>query len=54
LPRPLERKVVLFENLRECLADDGILYGIMILDKGVKHDLLGKMLMLFLNTVGIW
>ena len=45
---------MLFENLRGYLADDGILYGTTILDKGVKHNLLGKFLMLFLNTVGIF
>jgi hypothetical protein len=36
------------------LADDGILYGTTILDKGVKHNLLGKFLMIFLNAVGIF
>jgi hypothetical protein len=54
LPGPLERKKVLFENLRGHLADDGILYGTTILDKGVKHNLLGKFLMIFLNAVGIF
>jgi SAM-dependent methyltransferase len=54
MPGPLERKIVLFENLREYLADDGIIYGTTILDKGVKHNLLGKILMPFLNRVGIF
>ena len=54
LPGPLERKKVLFENLRDHLAHDKILYGKTILDKGVKHNLLGKFLVLFLNTVGIF
>jgi hypothetical protein len=54
LPGPIERKKVLFENLREYLADDGILHGATISDKGVKHNLFGKFLMLFLNTVGIF
>jgi SAM-dependent methyltransferase len=54
MPGPLERKKVLFENLREYLADDGVLYGTTILGKDVKHNLFGKFLMLFLNTVGIF
>jgi hypothetical protein len=40
--------------MREYLANDRVLYGATILDKGVKHTFLGKFLMFFLNSVGIF
>lgn len=54
LPGPLERKMVLFTNLKPHLAENGTVYGTTILGKDVKHNLFGRILMNVYNRRGIF
>jgi SAM-dependent methyltransferase len=54
LPGPLERKMVLFTNLKPHLAENGTIYGTTILGKGVKHNWFGTILMNIYNRRGIF
>ncbi|CAG7918034.1 unnamed protein product [Penicillium olsonii] len=48
LPGPLERKMVLYKNLKYHLEQDGVVYGTTILGTGV-FNWFGKIIMHFLN-----
>lgn len=54
LPGPPSRKLTLFNNLRNNMAPEGVLYGTTVLGKGIKHNLLGKALMALFNAKGIF
>ena len=54
LPGPPSRKMALFNNLRNNMAPEGVVYGTTVLGKGIQHNLLGKALMAVLNAKGIF
>ncbi|KAL4960974.1 class I SAM-dependent methyltransferase [Aspergillus stella-maris] len=54
LPVPMATKGRVFENLRGLLADDGVLFGCTILGKGVRHNLLGRVLIWLYNYTGVF
>lgn len=54
LPGSLERKMVLFTNLKPHLAENGTVYGTTILGKDVKHNLFGRILMNVYNRRGLF
>ena len=54
LPGPPSRKMALFNNLRNNLAPEGVVYGTTVLGKGIKHNLPGKALMAVCNAKGIF
>lgn len=49
LPGPLEKKMVLFTNLKKHLTEDGTVYGTTILGMGVSFNWFGRIIMHFLN-----
>ena len=54
LPGPPSRKMALFNNLRNNMAPEGVVYGTTVLGKGIKHNLPGKALMAVFNAKGIF
>ena len=54
LPGPPSRKMALFNDLRNNVAPEGVVYGTTVLGKGIKHNLPGKALMAFFNAKGIF
>jgi hypothetical protein len=54
LPGPLERKMVLFSNLKPYLAENGTIYGTTVLGKDVSHNFFGWVLMCIYNWRGIF
>lgn len=54
LPGPLERKMVLFTNLKPFLAENGTIYGTTVLGKDVSHNFFGWVLMCIYNWRGIF
>ncbi len=42
LPGPPERKMAVFEHVREVLAPGGVVYGASILGKGVRQNWFGR------------
>ena len=46
--------MALFNNLRNNLAPEGVIYGATILGKEIKHNLPGKALMALFNAKGIF
>lgn len=54
VPGPPARKAEALVRLGALLGDEGVLFGVTILGKGVSHNLLGKWLMLMHNLAGIF
>ena len=54
LPGPSSRKMALFDNLRNNMAPEGVVYGTTVLGKGIKHNFLGRLLLAALNSKGIF
>ena len=54
LPGPPSHKMALFDNLRENVTPEGIVYGTTVLGKGVRHNLFGKVLMAAFNKKGVF
>ncbi len=52
MPGPLSNKARLFEMVKPCLSDGGVLYGTTVLGKGVRHNLFGGSLMRIYNRLG--
>jgi len=52
MPGPPSNKARLFEMVKPCLSDEGVLYGTTILGKGVRHNLFGRTLMRLYNRMG--
>ena len=46
--------MTLFNNLRNNMAPEGVVYGTTVLGKGIKHNLPGKALMALFNAKGIF
>jgi hypothetical protein len=54
LPGPMSRKAAAFANLKPLLVDGGRVFGATILGRGVRHTALGRRLMDFYNSRGIF
>lgn len=54
LPGPMARKAVAFANLRPLLRKGARVFGATILGRGVPHNRLGRSVMNFYNTRGIF
>lgn len=54
LPGNLVEKAILFENLKNLLSDDGILFGSTILGKAVEVNFCAQKIMNFYNKKGIF
>lgn len=54
LPGPPENKAKIFANLKPHLTDDGTLFGSTILGQGVRHNLVGQIMMSFYNWTGMF
>lgn len=54
VPGPPARKAEALIRLGALLGEDGVLFRVTILGKGVTHNLLGRWLMLMHNLVGIF
>lgn len=54
LPGSLDSKAIVFDNLRNLLAPDGILFGATLLHEGVNRNFLARPLMAFYNQRGIF
>lgn len=54
LPGPMSRKSVAFTNLKPLLRDGARVFGATILGRGVPHNLLGRGVMAFYNSRGIF
>lgn len=54
LPGPLSRKAAAFTNLKPLLRDGARVFGATILGRGVPHNALGRRVMRFYNSRGIF
>ena len=54
LPGPMARKAAAFANLKPLLTDGGRVFGATILGRGVRHTALGRRVMDFYNSRGIF
>ena len=54
LPGPPSRKMALFNNLKNNVAPKGVVYGTTVLGKGIRHNVLGKILIAMFNAKGIF
>lgn len=54
LPGPMSRKAAAFANLKPLLVDGSRVFGATILGRGVRHTALGRRLMDFYNSRGIF
>lgn len=54
LPGNLVEKSILFENLKNLLSDEGVLFGSTILGKGVEVNFCAQKIMNFYNKKGIF
>lgn len=54
LPGSMTMKGIVFQHLKPYLHDDAVVFGTTILGQGVPHNLLGRALMNYYNTTGIF
>ncbi|GME62537.1 putative methyltransferase type 12 protein [Neofusicoccum parvum] len=55
LPGPPARKAAALIRLRSLLDEDrGVLFGTTVLGKGVKHNMLGRLIMAWHNSIGVF
>lgn len=54
IPVPPSTKGRVFENLKEFLADDGVFFGSTVLNKGVRHNFIGRFLIWLYNYIGMF
>jgi len=52
LPGPMESKQIVIENLKRCLARDGVLYGATILGGVARHNAFARFLLRTYNEIG--